>query len=45
MSKKQTDPKRQDAPENPSDREKMIREATRIAIDSHREALKELARH
>ena len=45
MSDKQTDPKRQQAPKKLSDRQKMVREATRIVIDSHREALKELARH
>ena len=45
MAEKQRDSKRKDTPKKPSDREKMVREAARIAIDSHREALKELARH
>ena len=45
MSDKQTDPKRPQAPKKLSDRQEIVRGFTRIAIDSHREALKELARH
>ena len=45
MAAKQGGIKRQDAPEQPNDREKMVREAAGIVIRSHKEALKELERH
>ncbi len=45
MADKQADSKRQDTPKQPNDRQKLVREAARIVIGAHREALKDLARH
>ena len=45
MAGKKKDLKGKDATKQASDRQKLVREAARIVIASHREALKELARH